>query len=86
MVAALAPTLGALSAGIGFFASQVLQTTGCIAAIVWRAKEWIGGNNARVTNIGRRTVVDLPGTAHPTGLGTAARLRRDIRFISLECS
>ena len=36
VVAALAPMLGALSAGIGFFTSQVLQTTGCIAAIVWR--------------------------------------------------
>jgi O-antigen/teichoic acid export membrane protein len=38
VVAALAPTLGALSAGIGFFTSQVLQTTICIAAIVWRRR------------------------------------------------
>ncbi|MBX7435508.1 hypothetical protein JDV09_25950 [Mycobacterium sp. Y57] len=35
VVAVLAPALGALSAGIGFFTSQVLQTTSCIAAIVW---------------------------------------------------
>jgi O-antigen/teichoic acid export membrane protein len=41
VVAAMAPTLGALSAGIGFFISQVLQLVGtgiCIAGIVRRRK------------------------------------------------
>jgi O-antigen/teichoic acid export membrane protein len=41
VVATLAPTLGALSAGIGFFTSQALQLIGTvsfIAAIVWRRR------------------------------------------------
>lgn len=39
IVVTLAPTMGALSAGIAFFASQALQLLGviaCVAAILWR--------------------------------------------------